>query len=348
MYLKSYLILISASIVSTFHCGNRSLSERVQDNIVNVSKTIATNHILMIDVSPSMAPYLPSVLNGLNQAILNAAPDDVISVYVFWHDILQVMENVRVNDGNRQDLLELIASKLHITDGCTDVGKMLNFAQSKMSLSEKNFPYHRKMLLIFSDNQHAPYPCGGRNVLKLTASQVTDLESKASSVRRMGGWSKFVIYTPSIAEKETTYNQLPTDIGAKRIEYTDFKNQDSLKNILQISKWMLIIQMLAIFLIFLYFLFRMYFLSKILFLCGIFLLFLSASIFLVELLSGVDYLNTSIEGVTSFLVNYVSPYVGDHRLVLPLQFSMSGMMYLLIFMLIKRIIPSRPAKITSP
>jgi|GEM_PF-5045412 len=345
IYNRALITIAAFSLLLFSGCTGKSetVGDRLTENFGNLAKTLSTNHILMVDISPSMGPYLPAVRNSIANAIRSASSDDVISVYGFWHLTLPVIENIRVGDWDREQLVATVTSKVQVTDGCTDVAQMLEFAKTKMSNSEKLFPYHRKMLLIFSDNQHAPYPCGGNAGKKLSPVQLTDLEQKSSSIRRMGGWSKFVIYTPEVNTKETSYNKLPTEIGAKRIEYTDYKRTDSLNNLFLISKWLLITQMFTVFFIFIYFLFRIYFLSRILFSIGLFLFILSTSIFLLEMLAGVDYLNTSIEAAAGFLVNYVSPYIGDHRLILPLQFSVSSMIYFLIFLSIKRL-----TKIKSP
>jgi hypothetical protein len=324
--------------------GGVDIKNRISTNAAHVTQTFATNHILIIDVSPSMAPYLPAVRQSIQNAIRGASSGDVMSVYIFWHDIKTVVENIEIDRVDRNALIQQIESSVVRTEGCTDVARMLEFSREKMLASERLYPFHRKMLMIFSDNQHAPYPCGGGR--KLSAPEESNLESKAGSVRRMGGWSKYVIYTPVTDKKEANYNKLPSDIGAKRIEYTNYKDADALKGLVSVTKWILILQMLAVALLFVYFVFRLYALNKLLFVLGLFLLIFLASTFLVEMLTGIDYLNSSIELFTGKIINYLSPVIGDHRIVMPLQLTFSIMTYLGIWFLIRKGTTMRPKAAT--
>ena len=336
LYFSSILMLLATGCKD----GGVDIQNRISTNAAHVSQTFATNHILIIDVSPSMAPYLPAVRQSIQNAIRSASAGDVMSVYIFWHEIKTVVENVEIDRVDRNALIQEIEGSVVRTEGCTDVARMLEFSREKMLASEGLYPFHRKMLMIFSDNQHAPYPCGGGR--KLSAPEESNLEAKAGSIRRMGGWSKYVIYTPVTDRKEASFNKLPSDIGAKRIEYTNYKDADALKGLVSVTKWILILQMLAVALLFVYFVFRLYALNKLLFVMGLFLLIFLASTFLVEMLTGIDYLNSSIELFTGKIINYLSPVIGDHRIVMPLQLTFSIMTYLGIWYLIRRVTTSRP------
>jgi hypothetical protein len=324
--------------------GAVDIQNRISTNAAHVTQTFATNHILIIDVSPSMAPYLPAVRQSIQNAI-RAPVLEMSCLCTYSGMILRLLLKIsRLTALIVVHLIQQIEGSVVRTEGCTDVARMLEFSREKMLASERLYPFHRKMLMIFSDNQHAPYPCGGGR--KLSAPEESNLESKAGSVRRMGGWSKYVIYTPVTDQKEANYNKLPSDIGAKRIEYTNYKDADALKGLVSVTKWILILQMLAVALLFVYFVFRLYALNKLLFVLGLFLLIFLASTFLVEMLTGIDYLNSSIELFTGKIINYLSPVIGDHRIVMPLQLTFSIMTYLGIWFLIRKGTTMRPKAAT--
>jgi hypothetical protein len=334
---KARLLLLVLLLGLASGCKDRqsSIADRVSTNMTSFSQTLKTNHILMVDVSPSMGPYLPALRDSIEAAIQNAQDGDIISVYTFWHQIRPVIEDIEIGNVSREALIQRIREAIIIIDGCTDVTGMLALSHEKMVRSENAHPFHRKMLMIFSDNQHAPFPCahGG----KLSAFEKANLEEKASSVRRMGGWSKYVIYTPEAASKGESFNSIPSDIGAKRVEYTGHGDSRSLHSLIAITKWILILQMIFVVLLFIYFIFRLYKLSRFMFALGLTLFVFMSSVFLVEMLAGIDYLNSSIEYLTGQIINYLSPIIGDHRIVMPLQLTFSIMSYIGLAYLIRRL-----------